>query len=323
MKAKSLVFSFAALSIAIASLPVHAQEEAYPSQPVTMVLGSSPGGANDILLRLIASRLELKWGQPVVVVNQPGASASVAAAGVAQAEPDGYTLDFINNNHTLSPSLMSLPYDPIADFDPIMRVGEAPQVLLLNNDALEARSLVELIDYARENPQAINFASCGPGCPTYLNMQVLMEDTGTEMVNVTYAGGGPAIAALLSGEVDLAWTSAGEAVSQLSGGSPVTALAVSTAVRSPNLPDVPTVAEAVGLADYDQGSWYGLLAPAGTPRAIVDQIYSDIAEVLEEPETMEFLASRDVAPRTLGPDEFKAFLSREIEIWAERIGRTN
>lgn len=317
---RSLVPLAMAAGLAAVGLTGAAHAQNFPDRAVTLMHGSEPGGAHDFVARLLAAVLEKKWGQPVVVRNQSGASATIAAQAVARAAPDGYTLDLINNNHTLAPSLMDLAYDPVADFTPITRIGLGTQVLVVNKELIPAQTLEELIEYIRARPNELNFSSSGPGTATYLNMRALMNETGIEMTNVSYRGGGPSLAAILSGEVELGFTSVGSAVEHTGfEGARLTALAVSAKAGSIALPELPSVAEAANLPDYDYGSWYGLVAPAGLSPALLDQIYSDVLEVLEDPEVIEAFNARDIVRATLTPDEFRQFLVTEIETWAQWV----
>lgn len=285
----------------------------YPERPIHLVVGFAAGGGADFLARVFAQALTLELGQSVVVENRAGANGSIAADVVAHAEPDGYTLAWITNSHTITPALSELSYDPVNGFEPIMQVATAPDVLLASLD-LPVDNLKDLIAYAKENPGKLNYGSSGTGTPNFLEMELLKKLAGMEIVNVSYGGGGPTITALLSGEVQIAFASPSNAVEQVEAGK-LKALAVTSIERSELLPDVPTIAEAAGLTGFDGGLWYGVLAPAGTPQDVVARLHAALSKVKSDPTVQDSMRKQGFVGVETSPQEFKDTIVANIAEW--------
>src|SRR5712691_880661 len=261
------------------ALASEAFAQVYPAKPVTFIVPFPPGGGTDISARTVAARLTAKWGYSVVVENRGGAAGLLGADAVAKARPDGYTLLIANvGTQSINPSLYpKLPYNPDTAFAPISLVCELPFVLMAS-PSFAPNSVKELVAYAKANPERVTFASSGQGGSPHLTAEIFQLATGTRMTHVPYKGGGPAMTDLMAGHVDLLFASVLEGSGHIKAGK-LKGLAVSHARRSPALPEVPTLAEA-GIKGAESGSWIALLAPAGTPAAIIQKISLDIKEAV-------------------------------------------
>ncbi len=310
-----------ALSVCCAVALVGTQARAgYPDKTVRFVVGFAPGGGTDLLARLFAKKLTTKWHQPVIVENRPGANGSIAEDLVAHSPPDGYTIAWVTNAHTITPSQYKLNYDPIKDFEPITSVASTCDVLLVPASS-SITSIQDLIAKAKAAPGKLTFGSDGTGTLPYIEMALLMQLTGINMVHVPYNGGGPEMVALLGGEVEMGWASLATSISEIQAGK-LRALAVSTTRRSEIIPNVPTVAEATQLKGFDTREWFGVLAPAGTPKPIIDKIYADLMEVLKEPDIQAFLRARNYEPGGETPAQFAKITDDDIKHWAEILRGT-
>lgn len=294
--------------------------QTWPSKPVRLIVGFEVGGGTDTLARLIAPRLSTMWGQPVVVENRPGADGSIAAAVVAQASPDGSMIAAVTNAHTITPSEHHLSYDPVKSFAPVSELAFVPDILLVNPE-LPVHSVAELVAYAKAKPGTLNYGSSGTGTSPYLEMRLFESLTGTQMVHVPFKGSAPAMTALLSNEVQLMFGSISTTLNQVRAGK-LRALAVSTAVHSPAAPEIPTVAEAAGLPDFDSGVWYGLLAPAHTPAAITEKMSQDINAVMHQPEVQKRLLELGFITVADSPDHFTATIVRDIARWSKFVDKS-
>jgi tripartite-type tricarboxylate transporter receptor subunit TctC len=302
---------FAILLVAFASL---AQAQApFPSKPVKLVVAFPPGGSTDISARLLATKLSDKWGQPVVVENRPGAGANIGTAYVAKAPPDGHTLLLATTALSISPSVFSQPgYDALRDLAPVMMVSTIPNVLVVHPD-VPAKTVGEFIAYLRANPGKLNFAAPGASSGQRMTFELIKQATGTQITMVAYAGGAPALQAVLAGQVQAMIVNVVEATGYVKAGK-LRALAVTTAKRAPMLPDVPTLAETVAPR-IDTFVWQALFAPAGTPASVIQQIQRDTAAALALPDVREKLAGlgMDIVPGT--PDSLARFLRDDIDTW--------
>jgi tripartite-type tricarboxylate transporter receptor subunit TctC len=288
-------------------------QTAFPARPVKLVVAFPPGGSTDLTARLLAVKLAEKWHQPVVVENRPGAGANVGTAFVAKAPPDGHTLLLATTALTISPSVFKQPgYDALNDLAPITMVSTIPNVLVVN-PTVPARTVGEFIAHARAYPGKLNFAAPGASSGQRMTFELIKQVTGTDIVMVAYAGGAPALQAVLAGHVEAMIVNVVEATAQVRAGK-VRALAVTTAHRNPMLPDVPTLAETVA-PQLDTFVWQGLLAPAGTPAETIHQIEADVHAVLELPNVRERLAHLGMDIVTSTPKAFGQFLRQDIETW--------
>jgi tripartite-type tricarboxylate transporter receptor subunit TctC len=263
----------------------------------------------------LAQALGERLGQTVVVDNRAGAGGTIGAGMAAKAPHDGYTLFLATIAHTIAPGLYkSLSYDFEKDFDPITVVGEVPNVLIVN-PALPVRTTAELIAYSKANPGKVNFGSAGAGSVEHLSGELFRSMAGLDIVHVPYKGGAPMMTDLIAGHIQMAIETSGSALQHIKAGA-VRALAVSTKERSPFFPDLPTL-DASGLKGYDVTTWYGLLAPHGTPAAIRDRLYRDTAEILKSKEMLARLADLGAVPGGEPPEKFAAFIKTETAKWTK------
>jgi len=288
----------------------------YPAKAVRMVVGFAPGGGTDIIARLLAQKLGERWGQAVVVDNRLGASGNIAADLVAKSAPDGYTLLMAFSSHASNAALSKLPFDINRDFSSISLVGSGPAVVLAN-PALPAKTLGELIAYAKAHPGAIKYGSSGIGTPVHLAGELMQQLTGIQMVHVPYKGIAPAMTAILAGDIQLTYATPISAYAHLKSGR-LTALAVAGPARFPTLPDVPTAAEA-GLAGYEIDFWYALLGPGGMARSLVERIQRDAAAVLLAPEMRESLLAQGCIAVGGKPEELTALIKNEYALWSRVV----
>lgn len=315
---RHLVFA-AGAGLLPATLPVFAQG-AWPSKPVRIVVPFAPGGTTDILARAIAPELQQAFGQPFVVDNKPGAGGNVGADAVAKSPPDGLTLLMGTvGTHAINQALYpKLPYDPIKDFAPVTLVAGVPNVLVMNPAKAEAygiRNVADLIKYAKANPGKLNMASSGNGTSIHLSGELFKSMTGTFLLHFPYRGSGPALLDLIGGTMDLMFDNLPSAMPHIKAGK-LKALAVTTAQRSAALPDVPTIAEAGPVKGFDASSWFGLLAPAGTPADIVNRIQQECAKALATPAVKERLLSQGAIPGGNTPQAFATYIAAETKKWA-------
>jgi tripartite-type tricarboxylate transporter receptor subunit TctC len=298
-----------AAGCALAGGPASAQS--YPNKPIRIVVPQLPGGGNDTIARMVGQKLTVALKQQVVADNRPGAGGLIAADLVAKSAPDGYTLLLANvATMAIIPNVQKkVPYDPVKDFEPVSLVASAP-LLVVVHPSLPVTSVKQLIALAKAKPGQLNYASNGVGSSTHLATEMFKMMTGTKMVHVPYKGLSAATTDLLSGQVQVMFSSAVAMMPQVKAGR-LRAIAMTGAKRSPAIPDVPTVAEA-GVPDYEAGSWYGICAPAGTARPIIDQLSREIAAAVKLPDFIERLALEGVIPVGSTPAQFAAYIKREL-----------
>jgi tripartite-type tricarboxylate transporter receptor subunit TctC len=311
--------SFIATFWAVAALAVpqvaHAE---FPDRPVTMIVGFAAGGGTDTLARIIATELQKKWNQSVVVENQPGADGSIAAASVADAAPDGYTIAVISNGHTVTPTTMKLPYKPIDSFAPITEIASQPDLLLVN-PKLPVKTVQDLITLAKSEPGKLSFGSSGSGTTPYLAMELLMQKAGIDMVHVPYKGTAPAILGIISGEVDLLFGAVSSSIAYVNDGK-LNAIAVSSKEPNPAAPDVPTVASS-GIPGFEALTWYGILAPAGTPADVVDTLNKSIVDVLKTDAVSKRLFDLGFDVVANSPSAFTDVIRTDIDTWHDVLAK--
>jgi len=301
------------------ALPAAAQSPAaYPSRPVRLVVPFPPGGPLDIVGRTIAQKLTEAWGQSVVVDNRPGAGGNIGADLVAKSPPDGYTILMgALSTHAVNPSLYAkMPYDAVKDFAPITLVAITPNVLVVNA-SLPVSSAREFVAYAKANSGKLAFGSGSNGSAGHLAGELFKVETGTDIVHVPYKGGAPATQALLAGDTQFMFDNLANAMPQVKAGK-LKALAVTTAERSKLAPDLPTMAEA-GLPGFDISTWFGLLAPAGTPQEVIAKWNAEVTKILNSPDMRERLTAQGAEPAPMTPDQFAAFIRSEIPKYARIV----
>ena len=317
MNVKSTIaatFAAAALLAGVAT-PAHAADP-YPSKPVKILFGFPAASATDVIARAIGQKLSEKWGQPVVIDNRPGAGGNIGSELAAHSPNDGYTIFFGTVANAISTSYYSkLNYDYLKDFTPITLVATTPLVLVASKD-LPAKSMKELIDYAKAHP-GVSFGSGGVGTSNHLAGEMFKKATGTELLHVPYKGTPAAYTDLMSGRVQLMFDNIVAVMPHIKSGA-LKPIAVTSANRAPSLPDVPTVAE-MGLPGFEAVSWIGALVPAGTPKEIVDKIYTDLITVLRMPDVIERLAQSGAIVVGNTPEQFAKWNRDEIAKWAEAV----
>jgi tripartite-type tricarboxylate transporter receptor subunit TctC len=285
----------------------------YPSKPIRMIVAFAPGGIADFAARSISQRLAESLGVPVVVENRPGAGGVIGADLVAKAAPDGYTVLVTSISHTINPSVTkNLPFDTQRDFAPVMLIADAPNILVVH-PSVPAASLQELIELARRRPGELNYASSGVGTSTHLCGELLKAMTAIDLVHVPYKGGGPAVADLLGGQVQVMFATLPTVLEHIRAGK-LRALGVTGGQRFAGAPEFPTIAQ-TGLPGYEVSGWSGLFAPAGTPRAAIDRLAAETARILREPTLKERFLAQGAEPAVKLPDEFAAFVDSEVKKW--------
>ena len=308
----------AAAFAALVAAPFAGAQATYPTKPIRIVVPFPAGGTTDILARAAAQRLSETLGQPAVVDNRPGAGGNIGAELVAKAPPDGHTLLMGTvGTHAINASLYSkMPYDHVRDFAPIILVAGVPNVLVVH-PSVPVGSVKELIAYAKANPGKLNFASSGSGTSIHLAGELFKTMAGVQMAHVPYKGSAPAVTDLLGGQVQLMFDNLPSALPHIKAGK-LKALAVTSATRAAALPDVPTVAES-GLAGFDATSWFGLLAPAGTPQPIIARLNSEVAKWLATAEAKEKMAGLGANTAGHSTDEFVRHIAAETTKWAKVV----
>jgi len=312
---KRIAIAFAASAVSLAAHAV------YPDHPIKLIVPFGPGGFTDVAARILQKELQPVLGQPVVIENKAGAGSTIGTADVAKAAPDGYTLVMVSTTHVISPHLYkSMQYDAIRDFTPVMKLAEGPYVLVVNPKKLDVKSVQELIAAAKARPNSIDYASSGNGSSQHLVGALFCSMSGAPLNHVPYRGSSQAMNDVLAGTVPVSFVGVPNALSSVKAGR-LRALAVSTAKRYQEMPDVPTLDEA-GVKGYDATIWLGLLAPPNTPRDVVDKLNAAITKVLAEPAARKLMSSAGVDVATSTPEQFGALLKTEYDRWGKVVKET-
>ena len=298
-------------------------QSGWPNKPVRIVVPFAAGGTTDILARALAPELGKAFGQSFIVDNKPGAGGNVGADMIAKSAPDGYNLLMGTvGTHAINAALYpKMPFDPVRDFVPITLVAGVPNVLVINPAKAEAYKIggvADLIRYAKANPGKLNMASSGNGTSIHLSGELFKSMTGTYMLHFPYRGSGPALLDLIGGTMDVMFDNLPSALPQIKAGK-LKALAVTSATRSAAVPELPTIAEAGPVKGFDASSWFGLLAPAGTPADIVNRLQQETAKALQSPSLKERLLSQGAIPGGQTPAEFAKFIAAETDKWAKVV----
>jgi tripartite-type tricarboxylate transporter receptor subunit TctC len=300
----------AALALA---LPAFAQT--FPTKPMTIVVPASPGGAIDLAARLIGQKFTEAWGQPVVIENKTGATGVIGTDFVAKAAPDGHVLALVASSHAINPSMFKkLPFDTVKGFEPVVQTHTVPLVLVVAPDS-PFKSMQDVIAFGRKNPGQLSFASSGNGGAPHFSGELFKSMAGLDMQHIPYKGSTLAHPDLMSGRVSIMFDTLAATSAHIKGGK-LRALAVTTPKRLPALADVPTVAEA-GLPGYETSTWGGLLAPAGTPKAVVAKLAAETTRILALPDVRERMLAAGVEPVGGTPEQYAAFIGTEMVKWAK------
>lgn len=316
MDARKIRVVFAAVALSLAA-PL-ALSQTYPSKPVRLIVGFAPGGVSDVPARIVAAKLGEVWGTPVVVENRTGAGGSIAADVAAKAPADGYTLLLCTAGLlAINPSIYrKLPYDPVKDFAAISMIGSTPNVLLVHPSA-QTTTASAFIAYAKANPGKVSIGSAGVGTSQHLTMELFKSMTATDIVHVPYKGGASALTDLLGGQVPAIVSGLTTALTMIKAGK-VRALGVTSAKRSPQLPELPTIAES-GVPGFEVTAWTGLCAPAALPKPLIAKLNADMVKVLSMPDTQRRLAEQGVDAASTTPEKFSEFIKSEIVKWAKVV----
>jgi tripartite-type tricarboxylate transporter receptor subunit TctC len=307
------------LALLVAS-PASSQEATYPNRPVKILVAFPVGGLLDTVSRVVGDKLSSLLGQQFVIESRPGAGGTLATGALARAEPDGYTLMMINDNHALNPSLFkTLPYDSVKDFSPIGFVGSAPMVLTANAQ-LGVRTVRDLVERARQKPGTISYGSVGPGSASHLAGELFAAKAGVNMLHVPFRGGAPALTDLVAGHIDTMFLTAVVGMQQMKAGT-LTPLAIAAPTRFEMLPDVPTMAEA-GF-ELEAAYWFGLAAPAGVPPAVLAKLEKALAEILAMPDLRKRLTEMGAVVTPLTSKDFGQYIQAEMRKWSEVIAQNN
>ena len=314
----SIARRLASACMLVLALGAFAPALAFPDKPVRLVVGFAPGGS-DISGRIVAQKLSQLWGQTVFVDNRPGAAGNIGAEAVARAAPDGYTLLLCVNSYTINTTVYrNLSWDLLRDFAPVGRYAASPLVVVVN-EKMPVKNVGEFLAYAKANPGKLNYGSAGAGTAPHLAVELFAQKTGQAMTHVPYKGSAPSVTALLADEVQFTFGALSAFDAFIKAGK-LRPLAVTTARRYAQLPDLPTLQEA-GIRDYDVDIWYGLLAPAKTPEPIIRKLSDDLKKVLADPDTQARLREAGVEASFSDPQQMAALMKRDVERWREITNR--
>ena len=318
MKPGGFVFAaLAALGIAVGLAPARDQD-AYPSRPIKLIVPFAAGGITDLVARLAGEHVKNTTGQTVIVENRPGASGTIGQHAVALSAPDGYTICLVGiNTYAVNPHLFkSLPFDPLKDLPPVAVIAEAPQIMVIHN-SVPAKTLAEFVTYAKANPTKLNYGSAGVGTPNHLGADQIVRQAGLAIPHVPYRGGGPAVADLVIGAMQMEVVAVGLVIEHINAGT-LRALAAVSPKRLPFLPDLPTTSEA-GVQTYDTANWFGIAAPAQTPKPVVDRLNRILSSMADEPEIRRRIMGAYMVPMSMTVDELMVSLKADAPKWEKII----
>ena len=315
---KKTLVTTAVLAAAWLVGPVVAQTTDFPNKPVRIVVPFPPGGATDITARVVAEKLSTKWGQPVVIDNRAGAGGNVGSDLVAKSAPDGYSIVLgVTGSHSINISLYKkMPYHPLSDFEPLTQATIYPNAIVVNPQ-VPANNLPELIALLKKEPGKLSYGSDGNGTASHLGMEILKSKANVQLTHIPYRGSTPMITDLLGGTLMVGITGLPAVQQHLKAGK-LKMIAITTPQRAPGAPDYKTVAEQ-GIANFNAAPWAGFFAPKGTPKPVVDKLAQDLADALKQPDVVQKM--NELGSTVVGnkPDEFRQFVSRQIEMWAEGV----
>ena len=314
---KGLLSFFATLAILMAMPTLAQTTNAWPTKPIKIIVGYSAGGATDVLARLVSVGMGTTLGQSIVVENRPGANSNVGAEIVARSAPDGYTLYAFSIANTINTTLYpNLSYDPIKDFEPIGMIAKIPNILVVNPN-IPVKTLAEYVRYAKDAKDGVTFASSGSGSSIHLSGEMFKMQAKIQMLHIPYKGSAPAVTDLLGGQVESMFDNAPSALPHIKAGK-LRPIAVTSAQRSPFLPDVPTIAES-GYPGFDVQSWFALVAPAGTPKPIIMQLNAALNKALNSPEVRQRMQELAATPEPGSPEKMATFEASEVKRWSDVV----
>lgn len=320
---RRVMFPGAAL-LGISATLISAQaQQTYPNQPIRIVVGYAAGGTTDILARSLGEQMGKILGQTIIVDNKPGAASNIGAAYVAQSKPDGYTLYMATvASHGINPALYKgkLTFDPLKDFAPISLVASIP-LALVTSVKLPVKTLAEFVDYARKNPGKLNYASSGNGSPGHLAASMFNDAMKIDIVHIPFKGGALANTSVMAGDTQLTFATLPGVLPHVQAGK-LNVLAVTTATRSKEIPNTPTIAEAAKLPDYEINTWNALLAPKGTPSVVVERLNAAITQAMKSPDLIQRFEREGATPVTSTPEQLNTFIATEIVKWGKVVDRT-
>ena len=308
---------FRRLVLLLLCVATQAFAQTYPLKPIRIVVPYPPGGFNDTLGRTLAAKFQEAWGQPVFVENKPGANTVIGSDYVAKSQPDGYTLLIVAFPFAVTPSLLkAMPYDTLKDFQPVILAATSPNLLVVNPE-VPIHTVKELIAAAKAKPQSLSYASTGNGSSNHISMELFKSLAGVDIVHIPYKGSAPAVTDLLGGQVQVMFDNVPNVLPHVKAGK-LRALAVSGAKRTPLAPDVPTVAEA-GVPGYELTVWFGLVAPAATPREVVQKLNAESLRILAMPDVRERFLAQGVEPQGSTPEQFAEHIRSQMAKWSKVV----
>ena len=319
MRRRIISLSHLLLLVGLFGAPAAQAQDNYPSKPIRLIVPVPPGGAADAMARLVGDHLQKTWGQPVIVDNRPGAGSAIGLSALAKSAPDGYTIGMGNiAANAINPALnpTAFPYQPVKDFAPISLIGVTPLILVVNSEKVAAKTLAEFVAYLKANPGKLAYGSSGVGSSLHIGMELFLQKTGTTMVHVPYKGSAPMVSDLLSGQVIAAMDAATTSWPHVQGGK-LRALGVASAERAFFAPDVPLLRESV--PGFDVKPWHGILAPAGTPAAIVNKLSVEIQSFLRTPAARTALQDKGIVPVGNTAAEFTSLMTSEFDLYKKVI----
>ncbi len=322
MKSLDAAVRMLTLGALIAVAGFAAAQQDYPNKPIRIIVAYPPGGSTNVLARLLGQKLTESWGQQVIVDNRPGGNTVIGTEALAKSAADGYSIMLVTSIHALNGILIpkKLPYDTVKDFAPIANITRSEYLLVLH-PSVPANSLQEFIALAKSRPGKLNYATSGSGTAVHLGAEMLSAMVGIKMEHIPYKGAGQLVTDLIGGQVQLSFIAPINVLSHVRAGK-LKAIAIAGNARAPALPQVPTFAEA-GLPGFELKNWYGIVAPAGTPRAILDKLSTETARILAMPDIRQKLIDQGMVPMISGPDQFAALISAEMAKYGEVIKSAN
>jgi tripartite-type tricarboxylate transporter receptor subunit TctC len=305
--------------LAVLAAAFAAQAQPYPTKAVKIIAPFAPGGGSDFIARAVAQKLSQRLGQPVIVDNRPGAGGNIGTEQGIKSAPDGYTLTLVAASYSVNPALYKLTFDPVNDMVPVIQLSQGPYIVAVH-PSVPVNTLKELIEYAKKNPEKLSYASSGLGGHVHLATAVMADMAGSKMAHIPYKGSGPALSDTIAGNTQVILGSVATTLQYVKSGR-LRALAVTTATRNSALPDVPTVAEA-GVPGYQVLAWHGLIAPKGTPKAIVEQLNKEANAVLTSKEVIDMLSTDGLTPAGGPPENLVKLIVGDISRWKDIVAKS-